>query len=195
MCSRICSPGMMPIDPDSLARVIADQADQRRPPVHLWNPPVVQDIGIRIGRDGTWYYQNSPITRPAMVRLFASVLRRDEDEFFLVTPVEKVRVRVDLAPFIAVAIEVIDEAGGPALAFRTNVGDAAVVDDEHPLGVEQEARGPLPFVRVRDRLDALLSRSVFYELAAGAATAWRDGEEVLGVASRGRFWVLGSTSE
>lgn len=185
----------MPIDPDSLARVIAAQADRRRPPVHLWNPPVVQDIDMRIGKDGTWYYQNSPITRPAMVRLFSSVLRRDEDDFFLVTPVEKVRVRVDLAPFIAVAMEVIDEVDGAALAFRTNVGDAVVVDDEHPLWVEEGARGPLPFVRVRDRLDALLSRSIFYELAEGAATAWRHGEEVLGVASRGRFWVLGPTGE
>ena len=150
---------------------------------------------MRIGRDGSWYYQGSVIGRMGMVRLFSSILRRDGEDFFLVTPTEKVLVQVDLAPFIAVKMEHIAEADGPAVAFQTNVGDVAVVDTGHPLWVEEDQRGPLPFVRVRGRLDALLSRSVFYELAESAAPRHVDGEEVLGVRSRGKFWVLGSVAE
>lgn len=185
----------MALDPDSLARAIQSGDDRRLPPVHLWNPDCMQDIGMRIGRDGRWYYQGSVIDRIGMVRLFSSILRRDGEAFFLVTPAEKVLVQVDLAPFIAVNIEYVDEADGPAVAFQTNMGDVVIVDTDHPLWVEEDETGPLPFVRVRGRLDALLSRSVFYELAESAASRYIDGEEVLGVSSRGRFWTLGPVAE
>lgn len=150
---------------------------------------------MRIGRDGTWYYQGSTIDRPEMVRLFSGILRRDGEQFFLVTPGEKVLVRVDLAPFIAVKMERIEEEGGQAIAFQTSVGDVVVVNAEHPLWVDEDDRGPLPFVRVRDQLDALISRSVFYDLAESGTTRPEGDDEVLGVVSRGRFWVLGSIRE
>lgn len=150
---------------------------------------------MRIGRDGTWFYQGSSIDRPEMVRLFSTLLRREDDGFFLITPHEKILVQVDLAPFIAVRMESIVETTGPAIAFQTNVGDVVVVDSDHPLWVEEDDRGPVPLIRIRDRLDALLGRSVFYEIAESGTTRNIDGREMLGVVSRERFWVLGSTSE
>lgn len=178
-----------------MSQTLRSGAADGLPPVHLWNPETVQDIEIRIGRDGVWYYQGSPIDRPRMVRLFSTILRRDGDDFFLVTPNEKILVQVDAAPFIAVRYEAIAESSGPAIAFQTNVGDVTVVDAERPLWVEEGDRGPLPYVRVRGRLDAMLTRSVFYELAESAVRRHMDATEVLGVFSRGRFWVLGSLDE
>ena len=165
------------------------------PPVHMWNPDCVQDIGMRIARDGSWYYQGSPINRESMVKLFSTILRRDGDEFFLVTPMEKVKVQVDLAPFLAIRMEKIEEADGPAVVFQTNVDDVVVVDRDHPLWVEEDDRGPVPLVRVRDRLDALLGRSVFYELAEAGTILTRAGREILGVFSRGDFYELGPVDE
>ena len=181
-------------DPHSLFRRLRDGAGPGLPPVHTWNPTCEQDIGMRIARDGTWFYQDSPISRQPMVKLFSSVLRCDDDGYWLVTPAEKVRVEVDVAPFLAIRMEVTVEDAGPALAFQTNVDDIVVVDDEHPLWVEEDIRGPVPLVRVRDRLDALLTRSVFYELGDSAQARQVDGREVLGVTSRGRFWVLGTAA-
>lgn len=146
---------------------------------------------MRIARDGTWYYQGTPINRQRMVKLFSTILRRDDDGYFLVTPAEKVIVHVDLAPFIAVRMESIAEAEGPSVAFQTNVGDVIVVDAQHPLWVEQNEKGPVPLVRVRDRLDALLGRSVFYELAEAGTTRLINGREILGIVSRGKFFKLG----
>lgn len=185
----------MPYDPDSVLRSLAADAQSGLPPVHMWNPDCVQDIGMRITRDGTWYYQGSPINRERMVKLFSTILRRDGDEFFLVTPVEKVKVHVDLAPFIAIRMEKIIEADGPAVTFQTNTGDMVVVNRDHPLWVEEDDRGPVPLVRVRDRLDALLGRSVFYELAEAGTILTRAGREILGVFSRGDFYELGPVDE
>ena len=185
----------MVVDPDSLLRVLKENRSGSLPPVHLWNPGCVQDIDLRIGRDGTWFYQESPIRRLEMVKLFSTILRRDEEGFYLVTPSEKVSAKVDLAPFIAVKMEHIVESTGPALAFQTNVGDVVVVDCHHPLWVNQGERGPLPFVRVRDRLDALLGRSVFYELAESGTSRTLEGREMVGVNSRGKFWILGATED
>ena len=184
----------MLLDPDSLLREIDAREGRSLPPVHIWKPSCTQDIGLHIGRDGTWFYRGSPIQRAEMVNMFSTILRWDEDGFFLVTPNEKVLVRVELAPFIAVKMEFLQEPDGQAVAFQTNVGDVAVVDADHPLWVEEGERGPLPFVRIRDRLDALLARSVFYELAS-SATPDPGGDDVLGVMSRGRFWVLGSVGD
>ena len=185
----------MPYDPDSILQSLTAEEQSRVPPVHMWNPDCIQDIDLRITRDGTWYYQGSPINRERMVKLFSTILRRDGDEFFLITPVEKVRVQVDLAPFIAIRMETMVEAGGPAVAFQTNTGDVVVVDRDHPLWVEEDDRGPVPLVRVRDRLDALLGRSVFYELAESGTIVTRAGRDILGIFSRGDFFELGPVDE
>jgi uncharacterized protein len=155
------------------------------PPVHLWNPPSCGEIDIRIARDGTWLHEGSPIGRPALVRLFSSVLRLDPDGYHLVTPVEKLRIRVDDAPFLAVRVDRV----GEAIRFLTNVGDAVEVGPEHGLVVEAEDSdgAPAPYVDVRRGLRARLTRPVFYELVETAEA--RDGE--LGVWSRGVWFPLG----
>lgn len=144
------------------------------------------DIGLKIGRDGTWYYQGSPIERKGLVKLFASVLRREEDgRYFLVTPVEKVPIDVESLPFVAV--EMTREGSGEAqtLTFRTNVDDVVTADAAHPLGFRPGTLGGfIPYVLVRGNLAARLSRSVYYELAALAVE--RSAEA--GVWSGGMFF-------
>jgi hypothetical protein len=152
------------------------------------------DFGIRIGRDGTWYYLGSPIGRKPLVRLFASVLRREEDgQYWLVTPVERGRIEVEDAPFVAV--EVTAEGEGPerVLRFRTNLDDEVAADRDHPIRVSHNpATGePAPYIMVRDGLEARLARPVFYELVALGETRLVDGEEQLGVWSSGQFFPLG----
>jgi len=152
------------------------------------------DIGLKIGRDGTWYYQGSPILRPGLVKLFASVLRLEDDgAYFLVTPVEKVSIEVEGAPFVAV--EMWREGSGEAqrLSFRTNVDDVVAADGEHPLGFETGPRGSvIPFVVVRGGLRARLARAVYYELAALAVEP--QGPERAGVWSGGVFFPFPATS-
>ena len=132
-------------------------------PVHLWNPANCGDIDIRIARDGTWFYQGTPIGRTALVRLFSTVLRRDEDGFWLVTPVEKLRITVDDAPFVAIGLE----RDGEAIRFATNVGDVVEAGPEHAIRVETGVSGePRPYVHVRGALEALIARPVFYELVS-----------------------------
>ena len=159
------------------------------PPVHLWNPPDRGDIDMRIAADGTWFYQGTPINRPAMVRLFSTILRRDGDRYVLVTPVEKVGIKVDDAPFVAVGVEVAGEGTAQSLSFRTNAGDWTLAGPEHPLRVETDpiSREPRPYVHVRGGLEALIARPVFYELVALAEP--RTGQ--LGVWSKGTFFSLG----
>jgi len=178
--------------PDSLFRKIADQAVDKLPPVHRWNPGTIQDIGMRITRDGTWWYQGSPIRRDRLVRMFSRVLRRDGEEYFLVTPVEKVRVDVEVAPLLAVRMETREGEDGPEIAFQTNVGGLVVADREHPIIMRGTAEAPLPVVVVRDAIEALLARSVFYDLVEHAATERHGGEEVLVVRSRGESFRLGA---
>jgi hypothetical protein len=158
------------------------------PPVHLWNPAHCGEIDIRIRRDGVWLHEGSPIGREPLVRLFSTVLRKDPDGFHLVTPVEKLKIVVEDAPFIATAVERREGA----LVFTTNVGDQAAAGPEHPLRVETDpATGePAPYVEVRRGLEARLARSVFYELVEMAET--RDG--VMGVVSNGSWFVLGSAA-
>ncbi len=170
----------------------AKQAAGRGPaPVHLWNPPFCGEIGMKIARDGTWYYQNSPIGRPAMVRLFASILRRDPERYVLVTPVEKVAIEVEDAPFLAVEMVVDDGPAGPTLRFRTNVDDWTTADAGHPLRFEPGPSGGLkPYVLVRGGLEALVSRPLFYDLVERGETRDIAGEPVYGVVSAGVFFPL-----
>nr|WP_276583807.1 DUF1285 domain-containing protein [Pseudomonas sp. RIT-PI-AD] len=163
------------------------------PPVHLWNPDFCGDIDMRIARDGTWYYLGSPIGRKPMVKLFSSIIRREGEDYFLVTPVEKVGIQVDDAPFVAVAMAVEGEGERQLLRFTTQVDDECVAGPAHPLRVERDVdtQQPAPYVRVRTNLDALIGRSVFYQLVELAVPREIDGQVWLGVWSDGVFFPLG----
>jgi hypothetical protein len=172
----------------------AARAAKGPPPVHLWNPPFCGDIDMRIAQDGTWFYMNSPIGRKPLVQLFSSVLRHDEDgKYYLVTPVEKVGIRVEDAPFTAVRMTVEGEGPTQSIRFETNVDDEVTVDAAHPLRfVEEEGTGGLkPYVLVRARLEALVSRALFYDLAAAGTVenGW------FGVWSSGQFYPMQKAAE
>ncbi len=165
-------------------------------PVHLWNPPYCGEIDMRIAGDGTWFYNGSPIGRPPLVQLFSSILRRDDDRYVLVTPVERVGIRVDDAPFVAVEMMVEDGQDGRRLAFRTNVEDVVTVDRDHPLRFEPgAAEGLKPYVLVRDRLWALVKRALYYDLVALGETRPIDGEDWFGVSSSGVFFPMVRAAE
>jgi hypothetical protein len=150
-----------------LEALLKGQAGKGPPPVERWNPPYCGDIGMAIKGDGTWFYQGSPIGRIALVKLFASVLRKDEDgRHYLVTPVEKVDVAVADAPFRAVEMEVRDPGPGQTLVFRTNVDDIVACGPEHALrfSAEPSSGGLKPYLHVRGRLEALVTRALYYDL-------------------------------
>jgi uncharacterized protein len=163
------------------------------PPVHLWNPPFCGDIDMRIAGDGTWFYMNSPIGRKPLYQLFSRVLRRDDDKYFLVTPVEKCGIRVDDAPFVAVRMSVSGSGRGQVIAFETNVDDHVVVNAEHGLRFADEAgtEGLKPYVLVRADLEALVSRALFYDLVALGVV---EGEW-FGVWSSGEFFPMKRAEE
>jgi uncharacterized protein len=168
------------------------------PPVHLWNPPYCGEIDMRIAPDGTWFYQKSPIGRPALVRLFASVLRRDGDRYFLVTPVEKCGITVEEAPFLAVEMAVEGPAAtsepaaaGRVLHFRTNVDDWVACGPDNPLRFELAASGGLkPFLHVRRNLWAKVTRAIFYDLVDIGEERELAGQRMFGVASGGTFFAM-----
>jgi hypothetical protein len=162
-------------------------------PVHLWNPPFCGDIDMRIARDGTWYYQGTPINRKAMVKLFSNVLLREGDDYFLVTPVEKVGIKVDDAPFVVVAMEVIGEGEGQVLRMTTQTEEAFDVGLEHPLRVDidPQTQEPAPYALVRGNLQALIQRSVFYHLVDHSSVRQVEGRPWLGVLSNGLFFPIG----
>ncbi len=166
------------------------------PPVHLWNPDFCGDIDMRIARDGTWFYQGTPIGRKAMVRLFSTIIRRDADDYFLITPVEKVGIKVDDAPFVAVLLEVHGEGQSQVLCFTTNVDDVVEASAEHPLRVtiDPETQQPAPYVRVRSNLEALIHRNVFYQLVDLCVVHELEGQRWLGVWSHGEFFPIGLES-
>lgn len=176
---------------EALMRDAAASGEAGARPVEKWDPPYCGDIGMKIRRDGTWMYQGSPIGRIALVKLFASILRKDDDgKTYLVTPAEKVDVEVEDAPFLAVEMAVSGEGRNQTLTFRTNVDDVVTVDAEHPLRFERsEPDGGLkPYVLVRGRLEALCTRAVYAELVELAEAG--EGDEV-GVWSGGEWWGMG----
>ncbi|SHH52240.1 hypothetical protein SAMN05443551_2300 [Marivita hallyeonensis] len=136
------------------------------PPVHLWNPPFCGDLDMRIARDGTWFYLGTPIGRFELVKLFSSILRKDGEKYFLVTPVEKVGITVDDAPFVATDFNVTGEGQEQVLTFTTHVGDRAAAGPEHPIRVVRDAETgePSPYVLIRANLEALIDRKSFYRL-------------------------------
>jgi hypothetical protein len=172
-----------------LEALLKAQDGDKPPPVERWNPPYCGDIGMAIRRDGTWLYQGSPIGRKPLVRLFSRVLRREGDgRHYLVTPVEKVDVAVEDAPFLAVEMEVSGAGNGQRLVFRTNVDDVVACGPDHPLRFEVEAGsgGLKPYLLVRGRLEALVTRALYYDLVELAVE--RDG--CLGLWSGGAFYPL-----
>src|SRR5262245_11510292 len=177
---------------DGIAGAARNAAKKGPPPVHLWNPPYCGEIDMRIGSDGTWFYQKTPIGRLPLVKLFASVLKREDDRYFLVTPVEKCGIVVDDAPFLAVEMAVAEENGGPALGFRTNVDDMVACGPDNPLRFEQEpdTGGLKPYVHVRRGLWAKVARPVFYDLVELGEERDIGGTVMFGVASRGAFFTM-----
>jgi uncharacterized protein len=185
---------MSQTDPSSIVKGLKDAAaGNGLPPVHLWNPPFCGDIDMRIAADGTWYYMNSPIGRKPLYVLFSRVLRKDDDNYFLVTPVEKCGIRVDDAPFLAIRMTATGEGRDQRISFETNVDDMVTVDSDHPLRFETEAGtdGLKPYVRVRANLDALVSRALFYDLVR---LGMIEGEW-FGVWSSGQFFPMQRASE
>ena len=153
------------------------------PPVHLWDPPFCGDLDMEIRRDGTWFYQGTPLGRAPLVRLFSTILKREGDAYFLVTPVEKVGIRVEDAPFVAVDFE----RDGADLVFETNVGDRVTASPDHAIRVEAGEDGePAPYVHVRAGLDALIDRKSFYRLAEIGETQGAH----FGVRSGGAFFPM-----
>jgi len=167
----------------SLTDIAKALAAQRLPPVESWNPAHCGDSEMRIARDGTWYHQGSPIGRKAMVQLFSTILRREADGgYVLVTPAEKLDIIVEDAPFVAVEHRSEGEGAGRRLAFRLNTDEIVIASADHPIRFEAHADGPHPYLRVREGLDALVTRSVYYELVALALdeendppVLWSDG--------------------
>jgi hypothetical protein len=165
------------------------------PPIDQWNPPFCGDIDMRIAADGTWYYQKTPIGRPALVKLFASVLKREGDKYFLVTPVEKVGLIVVEAPFLAVELKVEHDVRGQVLSFRTNVDDWVEAGPGHGLRFEPEATGGLkPFLHVRRDLWAKVTRTLFYDLVELGEERVIGGKAMFGVASAGEFFAMAEAS-
>lgn len=182
----------MPQTPDfdtmSLTEVAKALAEKRLPPVERWNPSHCGNSDMRIARDGTWFHQGSPIGRTAMVALFSTILRREADGgYVLVTPGEKLDIEVEDAPFVAVAVKSEGSGRGRRLAFRLNTGDLVAADADHVLRFEDHDGEPRPYLHVRAGLEALVARTVFYDLAEMALS---DGADPPGVWSAGRFFSM-----
>jgi uncharacterized protein len=172
----------------SLADIAKAVADNRLPPVETWNPAHCGDSEMRIAADGTWFHQGSPIGRKAMVKLFAGILRREPaGNYVLVTPAEKLDIIVDDAPFIAVEVKSEGEAQGRRLAFRLNTDDLVVAGADHPIRFVEIDGAPRPYVMVRGGMEALIVRSVYYELAG---LALDEGADPPGLWSDGAFFAM-----
>jgi uncharacterized protein len=178
--------------PDALASAARAAGRKGPPPIHLWNPPFCGDLDMRIARDGTWFYLGTPIGRAPLVRLFSSILKREGDRFFLVTPVEKVGITVDDAPFVAVDFTAEGSGREQRLTFVTQVGDEVTAGPEHPIRAERDpATGePSPYVMVRRGLEALIDRKSFYRLAEIGRDELVDGTRQFGLWSGGAFFPL-----
>jgi hypothetical protein len=180
-----------PPNADGLAQAASTASRKGPPPVHLWNPPFCGDMDMEIRRDGTWFYLGTPIGRPALVRLFASILKLEDGKYFLVTPVEKVGIRVVDAPFVAVDCDISGAGAAQTLRFTTNVGDTVVAGPDHPIRVVRDAEGePSPYVHIRRGLEALIDRKTFYRLVDHAVPGTHEGVEWLGLWSEGVFFPI-----
>ncbi|MGB0468135.1 MAG: DUF1285 domain-containing protein [Pontibacterium sp.] len=166
------------------------------PPLPKWNPEFCGDIDMRIARDGTWFYNGTPIGRPAMVKLFSTVLWKEEGKYFLKTPVEKVGIQVDDTPFLFVHLEQREGDLGPELVFTSKTGDTVVAGNDHAIRVDyrDESGEPSPYIAVRYGMEGLIARHLFYELVNLAKEQSREGKTHLVVESQGVIFSLGSVS-
>jgi len=179
-------------DTDQLLKAAQEAAKGGKlPPVHLWDPPDCGDIDMEIRRDGTWFHEGTPIGRPALVRLFSTILKREGDRYVLVTPVEKVGIRVADAPFVAQDFEVAGTGTSQIVTFTTNVGDRVVAGPGNAIRVDRDAGGePSPYVHVRAGLEALIDRKSFYRLVDLGEAHTVEGEPWFGVWSSGAFFPI-----
>ncbi|MEH6952499.1 DUF1285 domain-containing protein [Nitrobacter sp. NHB1] len=178
------------------ARDAAGSPGKGLPPVHLWNPPFCGDLDMRIASDGTWFYMRTPIGRPALVRLFSTILKREDGKHFLVTPVEKVGIRVDDAPFLAVEMIGDRDDNGRLLRFRTNVGDWVPCDFGHRLRFEPSEGGGLkPYLHVRADLWAKVTRALYYDLVDMGEQRMIDGRMMFGIESGGEFFAMADAEQ
>jgi uncharacterized protein len=182
---------------DGIAASATAAARKGPPPVHLWNPPFCGDIDMRIARDGTWFHEGTPIGRAGLVKLFAGILKREGDAYFLVTPVEKVGIVVDDAPFLAVDFTVTGTGDAQSLQFRTLTEDDMTAGPDHPIRVERDAKTgePSPYIRVRTNLDALIDRKSFYRMIDLGAHAMHEGARWFGIWSGGQFFPIIPSAE
>lgn len=162
-----------------------------------WQPKQIGAIDIRIAADGVWYHEGRPFRRAALTRLFASVLRRENNHYYLITPAEKLSIQVDDAPFVATMVERINDGESNALVFTTNLGDRIIADAQHPIRVEIDAvsQQPRPYILVRDGLEALIGRNTFFELVNMADERETDGKIYLTITSMGTEFILGRADE
>ncbi len=183
-----------PRDPLDIARLIqAEAGNGKLPPVHKWNPDFCGDIDMEIRRNGQWFYLGTPINRAPLVKLFSSVLRRDDDDcYYLITPVEKVRIRVEDVPFLITTVERLEREGQHYLQMTTQTGDVVIAGEEHPIRLCYRGSEPAPYVHVRDRLDALIGRNAYYQMIDwGHDRKADDGRQELVIDSAGMSFVIG----
>lgn len=182
---------------DGIASAAKAASKKGPPPVHLWNPPFCGDLDMRIARDGTWFYLGTPIGRMPLVKLFSSVIRKDGDDYFLVTPVEKVGITVDDAPFVAIDFDIEGSGSDQTITFTTQVDDTAVAGPENPIRVERdpETGEPSPYVLIRTNLEALIDRKSFYRLVDIGKHHEHEGESWFGVWSNGMFFPIIPSAE
>lgn len=178
---------------DILAQLNKVETSNSLPPVEKWNPDFCGDMDLTIKRDGLWYYQGSPIGRQRLVKLFSTVIKKEANQYFLVTPVEKLGIKVEDAPFLVVRMELMETEQGQLLQFEDNCDNRVVLSEENPLWVELDDKTgePSPYIKIRRNLHGLIHRSVFYELVEMAEERIIDGAKHLGVVSAGSFFSLG----
>lgn len=186
-----------PATADTLAAAAKAAGRKGPPPVHLWNPPFCGDLDMRIARDGTWFYLGSPIGRHALVKLFSGILKLEDGRYFLVTPVEKVGITVEDAPFVAVDFTVAGQGQDQAIRFVTHVEDEVTAGPDHPIRVERDAETgePSPYVMVRRGLEARIDRKSFYRLVEIGDHALHEGARWFGLWSGGAFFPLIPSAE
>lgn len=181
---------------DTLAAAAKAAGKKGPPPVHLWNPPFCGDLDMRIARDGTWWYLGTPIGRAPLVKLFSSILKREGDAYFLVTPVEKVGIKVDDAPLLAVDFTAEGHGRDQRLSFVTKTEDEAVAGPDHPIRVERSAEGePSPYILIRSNLWALIDRKSFYRLVELGCHEPHEGASWFGLWSSGEFFPVIPSAE
>ncbi|UWQ41135.1 DUF1285 domain-containing protein [Leisingera aquaemixtae] len=188
--------GQKPVTPDAEGLAAAAKAAGKGrglPPVHLWNPPFCGDLDIRIARDGSWHYLGTPFTRFELVKLFSSILKLEDGKYYLVTPVEKVGITVEDAPFVAVDFDAAGQGRAQVITFTTNIGDTAAAGPEHPVRVARDGDSgePAPYVMIRAGLEALIDRKSFYRLAE----LGEHHDDWFGVWSGGEFFPLIPSAE